>query len=391
MSAMRFERIELKSWKNFPSVDVKLASRVFVVGPNAIGKSNFLDAFRFLRDLVLEGGGLAQAVKLHGGMRGVRSLHAHRNSDVVVAATILDDSGRRWRYELAFTQEKLTSVTRNGSVPAVKKESVMFDGQRLLSRPDDADREDPVRRSGTAIQQVQVNKKFRALADFLSGVSYLHIVPQLLREGQSSPLDKLSADKYGRDLLESVRSTPLRERTSRLKHIADALQVVAPDFSELALNTDSRGRPHLEVSFAHWRSRGARQDERQFSDGTLRLIGLLWALQEKAGPLLLEEPELSLHPAIVRQLAPLIHRAQLAGDRRQVVLSTHSPDLLMDEGIAAEEVLLVQPGPKGGSEIVEGASQNDVVKLMESGIPASEAILPRTDPQQALQFADLFL
>lgn len=79
MSAMRFERLELKNWKNFPSVDVKLASRVFLVGPNAIGKSNLLDAIRFLRDLVLDGGGLAKAVQLRGGMKSVRSLHSHRS------------------------------------------------------------------------------------------------------------------------------------------------------------------------------------------------------------------------------------------------------------------------------------------------------------------------
>jgi predicted ATPase len=389
MSAMRFERIELKNWKNFPSVDVKLASRVFLVGPNAIGKSNFLDAFRFLRDLVIEGGGLAQAVKVHGGMRGVRSLHAHRDSDVMVAATVLEESGKRWRYELAFTQEKLSSATRNGFVPAVKRELVQADGERMFFRPDDADREDPVRRSQTSIQQVQANKKFRALADFFAGVSYLHIVPQLLREGQPSPPDKLSADQYGRDLLESVRSAPPRNRTPRLGLIAAALQLVVPYFSGLKLKTDVHGQPHLEVKFAHWRQYGARQDEKQFSDGTLRLIGLLWALQEEAGPLLLEEPELSLHPAVVRQLAPLIHRAQVAGGGRQVIVSTHSPDLLMDEGIAPEELLMVQPGSEG-SVVMEGASVDDIVKLMESGIPASEAVLPRTDPQQVLQFGSLF-
>lgn len=391
MSAMRFERIELKNWKNFPSVDVKLASRVFVVGPNAIGKSNFLDAFRFLRDLVVEGGGLAKAVSVHGGMSGVRSLHAHRNSDVMVAATVLEESGKRWRYELAFTQEKLSSATRNGLVPAVKRELVQMDGKDVLApRPDDPDREDPMRRSQTSMQQVQANKKFRALADFFASVSYLHIVPQLLREEQPAPKGALSADQYGRDLLESVRGTQPKKRTPRLKLIADALQMVVPDFKGLELRTDTRGRPHLEVKFTHWRPHGARQDEKQFSDGTLRLIGLLWALQEEAGPLLLEEPELSLHPAVVRQLAPLIHRAQVAGNKRQVVLSTHSVDLLMDEEITPEEVLLAQPGPKGGSEVIEGASIVDVVKLMESGIPAGEAILPRTDPQLVLQFGRLF-
>ena len=57
MSQPRFAQIELKNWKNFTQVSVALTDRMFIVGPNASGKSNFLDAFRFLRDLVLEGGG----------------------------------------------------------------------------------------------------------------------------------------------------------------------------------------------------------------------------------------------------------------------------------------------------------------------------------------------
>ena len=54
--------IKLKNWKNFQNVDVKLKERVFVVGPNASGKSNFLDVFRFLRDIAKPGGGLQKAV-----------------------------------------------------------------------------------------------------------------------------------------------------------------------------------------------------------------------------------------------------------------------------------------------------------------------------------------
>jgi len=112
---------------------------------------------------------------------------------------------------------------------------------------------------------------------------------------------------------------------------------------------------------------------------------LLWSLQEKAGPLLLEEPELSLHSALVRKLAPFIHRAQRTGNGRQVILSTHSVDLLMDPGIAAEEVLLVQPTNEG-SEVVDGASLKDVSRLMSAGIPASEAVLPLTSAAQLSLF-----
>ena len=54
---MRISKIVLKNWRNFRSAEVELGERVFLVGPNASGKSNFLDAIRFLRDVAKAGGG----------------------------------------------------------------------------------------------------------------------------------------------------------------------------------------------------------------------------------------------------------------------------------------------------------------------------------------------
>jgi predicted ATPase len=59
---MIISHIALKNWRNFQSVNVDLHDRVFVVGPNACGKSNFLDSLRFLRDMAKAGGGLQKAV-----------------------------------------------------------------------------------------------------------------------------------------------------------------------------------------------------------------------------------------------------------------------------------------------------------------------------------------
>ena len=64
---MIISHIILRNWKNFRKVDVDLKERSFVVGPNASGKSNFLDAFRFLRDIAKPGGGLQKAISSREG------------------------------------------------------------------------------------------------------------------------------------------------------------------------------------------------------------------------------------------------------------------------------------------------------------------------------------
>lgn len=105
---MRFARIKLENWRNFLNVDVVLEGRVFLVGPNASGKSNFLDAFRFLRDIADPQGGFQWAVDTkRDGVSQIRSLHARRYSNVAIETEVLLDSNDVWTYRLEFNQDNL--------------------------------------------------------------------------------------------------------------------------------------------------------------------------------------------------------------------------------------------------------------------------------------------
>ena len=63
---MEFSHVHIKNWKNFQDLSFDVGPRLFIVGPNAVGKSNLLDVFRFLRDIVAPGGGMVQAVDQRG-------------------------------------------------------------------------------------------------------------------------------------------------------------------------------------------------------------------------------------------------------------------------------------------------------------------------------------
>jgi len=228
-----------------------------------------------------------------------------------------------------------------------------------------------------------VNREFREVANFFQGIRYLHIVPQLVREPERSV--GRTNDPYGGDFLEQVARTPERMRGARLKRIRDALAVAVPQLSRLELTRDERGTPHLRGRYEHWRPQGAWQTEDQFSDGTLRLLGLLWAVLDGSGPLLLEEPELSLHPDVVRHIPQMFARIQRRSGR-QVLVSTHSTDLLLDEGIGLNEILLLQPGENGTSVRAATAFQ-EIKTLVEAGVSLAEAVVPHTKPKAAHQLA----
>lgn len=114
--AFHFASIRLKNWRNFLDIEVPLQQRAFLVGPNASGKSNFLDAFRFLSDIVTVGGGFQEAVVIkRGGISRLRCLSARRVTDIVVQVRIgIAESKPEWEYELHFSQD-------SRSIPIVKR------------------------------------------------------------------------------------------------------------------------------------------------------------------------------------------------------------------------------------------------------------------------------
>jgi predicted ATPase len=364
--------LQLRNWKNFRSVDVPLGQRVFLVGPNAAGKSNLLDAIRFLRDVAEAGRGFQWAVNdQRGGVTKVRSLHARKDPDVAIGVG-LEKQGVSWWYELRFYQD-------NQRRPRIRAEIVRRDDEPLLNRPDEADEEDPGLLTQTHLEQVSSNRKFREITEALAEIRYQHIVPQLVREPDRSV--GRTRDPFGGDFLEQLAKWQKDNRrvfTARMRRIRDALRVALPQLQELELKRDHRGVPHLEGRFAHWRPGAGWQTENQFSDGSLRLLGLLWAVLDGAAPLLLEEPELSLHPALVRLLPAVI--AKLSADsERQVLISTHSPELLSDPGIASEEVLLLEP-TREGTSVRRASERKEVTALIEAGWQVGDAVLPAVAP-----------
>lgn len=385
---MLFRHLTVRNWRNFTKVDVPLSDRMFLVGPNASGKSNLLDVFLFLRDLAKTDGGLQQAVESRGTLKKLRSLFARRNPLIEIEVTLedgdADDGGDTWTYRIAIGQEP-----RGHHRPIVAEEEVTLNGVSLFKRPSADDKDDPELLTQTWLEQIGLNKEFRPLSVVFQQSFYLHLVPQLLKLPGLANGDTNGTDPFGVKFLQRIMETPEKTRRSRLKKIEKALQIAVPEFQDLNEVRDAiTGAPHLEATYRHWRPNGARQREDQFSDGTLRLIGLLWSLLDGRSLLLLEEPEVSLHSEIVRLLPALMWRIQRQSkNRRQVLLSTHSYEMLSDGGIRPEEILLVRPGQGEGSQVQPVSAIDQVRELIVSGLTPADAVLPFTRSQQLKRLA----
>lgn len=375
-------RLKLQNWRNFQKADMTLGERMFLIGPNASGKSNLLDVFRFLRDIAKSGGGLQKAISDREGITKIRCLAArqHPNIEIEIHLADADDQPATWIYALGIKQQQ-----RGDRKPYLTHEQVWHEGKLILDRPDEEDNLDRLRLTETHLEQISANAKFRKISDFLESILYLHLVPQLVRHPKEFSGPGIPGDPFGRSFLERIAQTPEKTRKARLRTIEKALRLAVPQLKELThvIDTQEGGVPHLEAVYEHWRPHGAKQRERDFSDGTLRLIGLLWSLLESDSLLLLEEPELSLNSSIVARLPALIYRLQRKR-KRQVIISTHSCDLLSDKGIGGEETLLLTPGAEG-TTVEEAASKSDIRALLESGLSVGEAALSYTAPSDIRQ------
>jgi len=379
---MIISRLVLKNWRNFRTFDVAFSDRVIIIGPNASGKSNLLDAIRFLRDVAHPGGGLQPAITQRGGLSKVRCLAARREPDVEVEVELSEGgSAPEYKYAIGIHQQ-----VRGYRQPVLRYERVWKNGALLLNRPDDQDLEDNLRLTQTHLEQISANSAFRPIARFFDSIRYLHVVPQLLRHPEAFQGPTVPEDPYGRNFLEMVAKTTEKTRKSRLRKIEAALREAVPQLTKLTDTKDEAGIPHLEAVYEHWRPNAGKQREDQFSDRTIRLIGLFWSLLEGDAPLLLEEPELSLHSEIVKRLPALFARLQRKS-KRQLFISTHSWDLLSEKGIGGEEVVMLTPG-QDGTNAKLASSVEEVHGLLEAGLSIADAALPRTIPPQ-LNLLDL--
>jgi len=371
---MRISRLILKNWRNFTDVDVALQKRVFILGNNGLGKSNLLDALRFLRDVAkAEGGGLQYAIKKRGGIANIRSLFARRSPEVKINVEMEEENNgtpTTWNYLLVLKQER----SGNHRV-LVKEEVIKKNGKSILNRSDDSEgKDDPDKLTQTALEQTSANKDFRDLFHFFQSFHYLHMVPQLIRNAVEFQGNILQDDPYGQGLINNMALLNEKTRKSRLHRISKALEEIKPHFGDFEFQRDARTE-HPTY-----------QNEWQLSDGELRLIGLVWTVLEAREVIMLEEPEISFNEGIVNQLPAIFAQAALSrkkGDKPQIIVTTHSAALLSDKGIDGSEVLLLTNTENGGGTKVELVSDNSfMAQELKSGLSVADAVLSHAQTGQ---------
>lgn len=337
-------RIVIRNYKSIAACDVSPAQLTFLVGPNGSGKSNFLDALRFVADSLRFS--IEHALRDRGGIKEVRRRSGgHPNHFAIRLDFNLGQSRGYYTFSVGaepggghqIRREECCVVPRgDGESHFFRVESGRVVASTLSRGPAPArDRLYLVSASGIA--------DFRPVYDALAGTGFYNLRPEAIRAVQPpDPGELLNRDGSN---IASVLAVLAKRAPAVKQRIEEYLAKIVPGVS--GVNRVSAG-PRETLEFLQ-EVRGARNPWRFYassmSDGTLCACGVLLSLFQKAGSsgsdrwlVGIEEPEASLHPAAA---SVLVDGLRDAAEYAQVIVTSHSTDLLDDDEIPAGGIMAV--------------------------------------------------
>ncbi|MHB1274088.1 MAG: AAA family ATPase [Rhodanobacter sp.] len=334
-------RVVLRNYKSIGYCDVHLQSLTYLVGQNGAGKSNFLDALHFVRDALASS--LDSAMNERGGLNDVRRRSSGHPTNFGIRLDFTLRDGRPGSYAFNIgamagggyevqNEECVLSGIGKGPFFRIAK-GHLRDSSEATFPAVTADRLALVAASGLTV--------FRPVFDALTAMGFYNLNPKLMRELQK-PQDGRLLKAVGENIA-SVIGHLERVAPDRLEIIKEYLRSVAP----MVHGMERKAIGPMETLEFRQEMAGAKHPWRflaqNMSDGTLRALGVLTALLQSNvdySPTVvgIEEPETALHPAASAALREaLIHTAK----QTQVIVTSHSPDLLDDRDIDANALLAV--------------------------------------------------
>ena len=345
-------RVFLNNYKSIAACDVQLQPLTFLVGRNGAGKSNFLDALRFVADSL--NSELGHAIRDRGGINDVRRRCRGHPNHFSIRLEFVSPDGSTGYYAFRIGARKRDDRTRDKySDYRVQTEVCKLYNEKLFT-PEAYFRVDEGTVTDTNIKVAPAASpdrlyllnasglpEIRPIYDAFSQMGFYNLNPDKIRDLQApDPRNVLARDGGNLTSIFSQLSPPVKE------NIEEYLAAVVPGVHKvnvkefgpketLEFRQDVAGDKHTWRFLAN-----------NMSDGTLRVLGILVALfqgnqkVEKRVTLVgIEEPEIALHPAAAGVLLDALRDAAY---KKQVIITSHSPDLLDDKHLDVNSILAVE-------------------------------------------------
>ncbi len=363
--------IEIRNFRSLEHVKATLAPFTVVVGPNSSGKSNFVDAFAFARDIATDA---SHAIQNRGGIASIRRWSPTRSLDITIDVRVAATSAAlAEKYE----RHAFTIASRKSGRWVFKNERIeqpTFEFQRDGVEITDL---------RSAKRRAHTPKAF-TLGNLLETTSAMSMLPRSsafadVRTFRLDPAEmrrphevteRTDLDDSGSNIATAIQS--LRTKAGAWSDVMAAMGKIIPGLTRIEEVVSGRF-----MGF-RWFQRRPGNNEAEFtstemSEGALRALAILVAAQQLRPHelLILEEPEVALHPGAAGVLFDAIKAASRHGS---VLITTHSPELL---DAARDEEILVCDYRKGVTEV--GPLDKGQRKLVRDGLFSISEIM-RAEP-----------
>jgi predicted ATPase len=391
-------RIIIKRFRSFPQAVLEVdRSPLFVVGRNGAGKSNLADVFSFVAEAMSSP--LQAVFDRKGGIAAVRNRSSVKSAPPNLGlgfefGEFNGIEGGRYAFEVKALPNYGFRIVREQCLVRVRGGSRWwFD--RGTGFESNADGLTPaLEPTALALPLVAGDERFASAFKLLGAMRVYSIEPGKLREMQD-PDSGLTLRPDGSNAASVLQELTTRgaEATVTRQAIHDFLEAIVPDTRSV------RPKKHgnkLSMSFTQqWDTdKKLSFDAFSMSDGTLRSLGLILAVFQKPSPsvLVIEEPEATIHPGALSAVLDLVRQASKS---MQVLVTTHSPDLLDARWITDENIRIVS-WQQGASHVLrpsEATRQALREHLMGAGeLLRSNALHPEPlfADEGSLQIGSLF-
>lgn len=334
-------RVVLRNYKSIGNCDVRLGPLTYLVGENGSGKSNFLDALHLVRDAL--SGSLDNALNERGGLSEVRRRSSgHPNHfGIRIEFSLKSGENGHYAFNVGALKERGYEVQAEECVIEGIGKGPYFKIDRGKVQATSEATFPSVTSDRLALVAASGLTAFRPVFDGLTAMGFYNLNPKLMRELQKPQEGRLL--KPAGENIASVIGHLERVAKGQLSIVQEYLQTVVP----MVHGVERKQVGPMETLEFRQEMTGAKHPWRflaqNMSDGTLRALGILVALfqgNRDYSPTLvgIEEPETALHPAASAALREALARAS---EQTQIIVTSHSPDLLDETGLSADSFLAV--------------------------------------------------
>ena len=334
------EKLTLRNFRSLRDVTVTFANPTFFVGKNASGKSNFIDAFAFLSDCMTRS--LTSAIEERRGIRQLGYVFMNPPDLIEFRVDFFLDAEHDEHGHYAFAIEVVDRsdfrvVREQGSLSKQLTPRVWFERTADDFRTNIPGIRPYITPQLLALSIVGGTEIFAPLMQKLTQMHTYALDADVLRF--PAGLDSSSGlDKKGADV---ARMLTRLQNQKRLDRINELVGSVVPALEFLGVQESDDGKRYLIFDQDIGGSMPVVWDASRLSDGTLKVLGLTAAIMQDPAPALIaiEEPEANIHPGALDSIAEQI---DIAAQSSQLIITTHSPDLLDTKWIEARHLRVVQ-------------------------------------------------